>query len=103
MQSDGNIFCGDVVLDSLNEIFWDEDNILEEKKQMCSDYYHDDIIFLQHDTEMHTNTTIELTQCYEFLVVMYCSHINTHIHPSISKFKIFIIKLPKYWLFKIVV
>ena len=29
MQSDGNSFCGDVVLDGFNEIFRDEDNILD--------------------------------------------------------------------------
>ena len=29
MQSDGNSFYGDVVLDSFNEIFLDEDNILD--------------------------------------------------------------------------
>ena len=42
MQSGGNSLCGDVVLDSFNEIFRDEDNILD---QMCSDYNDDDIIF----------------------------------------------------------
>ena len=30
MQSDGNIFCGDVVLDSFNEASRDEDNILDQ-------------------------------------------------------------------------
>ena len=31
MQTDGNNFCGDVVLDSLNIAFWDENNILDKK------------------------------------------------------------------------
>ena len=29
MQSDGNIFCGDVVLYSFNKASWDEDNIFQ--------------------------------------------------------------------------
>ena len=29
MQSDGNNFCGDVVSDSFNKTFWDEDHILD--------------------------------------------------------------------------
>ena len=29
MQSNGNSFCGDVVLDSFNEAFWDGDNNLD--------------------------------------------------------------------------
>ena len=32
MQSDGNSFRGDVVLDSGNRAFKDEDNILDQKK-----------------------------------------------------------------------
>ena len=31
IQSDGNSFCGDVVLDSFNKGFRDEDNILDQK------------------------------------------------------------------------
>ena len=30
MQSDGNSFCGDVVLDSFNKTYRDEDNILDQ-------------------------------------------------------------------------
>ena len=30
MQSDGNSYCGDIVLDSLNKASWDEDNILDQ-------------------------------------------------------------------------
>ena len=41
MQSDGNSFCGDVVLDSFNMSFRDEDSILEQKyeKQISLDLY----------------------------------------------------------------
>ena len=30
MQSDGNSFCGDVVLNSFNKVYRDEDNILDQ-------------------------------------------------------------------------
>ena len=30
MQSDGNRFCGDVVLDNFNKASWDEDNISDQ-------------------------------------------------------------------------
>ena len=30
MQSDGNSFCGDIVLDSFNKAYRDEDNILDQ-------------------------------------------------------------------------
>ena len=30
MQSDGNSFCKDLILDSFNNAFWDEDNILDQ-------------------------------------------------------------------------
>ena len=30
MQSDSNSFCGDIVLDSVNKTFGDEDNISEQ-------------------------------------------------------------------------
>ena len=40
MQSDGNSFCEDVVLDSFNKASKDEDDILEQisKKQICLDF-----------------------------------------------------------------
>ena len=47
MQSDGNNFCGDVVLGSLNMSYIDEDSILEEKyeQQISWDLYYEDFIF----------------------------------------------------------
>ena len=47
MQSDGNSFCGDVVLDSFNKASRDEDNILDQiyKKQKCLDFYYVNFIF----------------------------------------------------------
>ena len=41
MQSDGNRFCGDVVLDSFNMAYKDTDSILDQKyeKQKCWDLY----------------------------------------------------------------
>ena len=44
MQSDGNSFFGDVVLDSFNMSFRDEDSILDieyEKQKFCALYYED--------------------------------------------------------------
>ena len=47
MQSDGNSFRGDVVLDSCNMSYRDEDNILDQKyeKQISWDLYYEDFIF----------------------------------------------------------
>ena len=39
MQSDGNSFGGDVVLDRVNMVFRDEDNILD---QIFSEFYYGD-------------------------------------------------------------
>ena len=36
MYSDGNSFCGDVVVDSFNKTSWDEDKILD---QICKSKY----------------------------------------------------------------
>ena len=49
MQSDGNSFCGDVVLDSFNTVYRDDDSILEQKyeKQISWDLYYKDFIFLK--------------------------------------------------------
>ena len=40
-------FLGYVVLDTFNNVFRDEDNILDQiyKKQMCSDFYCEDLKF----------------------------------------------------------
>ena len=47
MQSDGNSFYGDVVLDGFNMSFRDEDSILEQKykNQISWDLYYEDYIF----------------------------------------------------------
>ena len=43
-QSLSNSFLGDVVLDSFNMVYRDEDGILDQKyeNQICSDFYRDD-------------------------------------------------------------
>ena len=43
MQSDGNSFCGNVVLDGFTEAYRDEDNILDQiyKSKLCSEYFHE--------------------------------------------------------------
>ena len=43
MQSDGNSFWGDGVLDSVNMAYRDEDSILEE--QIFLDYYYEALKF----------------------------------------------------------
>ena len=47
MQSDGNSFGGDVVLDSFNMLYRDEDSMLEQKyeKQLSWDLYYKHFIF----------------------------------------------------------
>ena len=44
VQSDGNNFCGDVVLDSFNLAYKDQDNILDKiyEKQIFSVLYYKD-------------------------------------------------------------
>ena len=44
MRSDGNSFGGDVVLDSFNKAYMDEDNILDQmyRNQICLDIYYYD-------------------------------------------------------------
>ena len=46
-QSDGNRFCGDVVFDSFNMAYRDEDSILDQKyeKQVFWDLYYEDFKF----------------------------------------------------------
>ena len=47
MQSDGNSFCGDVVLDSFNKAYRDKDTILDQKyeKRIFFYLYYEDFIF----------------------------------------------------------
>ena len=44
-QSKSNILLGDVVLDGFNMVYRDEDRILDQTyhKQICSDFYPDDL------------------------------------------------------------
>ena len=80
MQSDGNSFCGDVVLDcSFNKESWDENNIL---------------------FKIYKDKYVQI--CIMMILVLYdllfrkCT--LTHLTPSLLEFKIFIIKFPKYLL-----
>ena len=44
MQSDGNSFCGDVVLNGDNMTYRIYDNILDQyEKQIFLDFYHEDL------------------------------------------------------------
>ena len=47
MQSDGNSFCGDVVLDSFNMVYNVEDSNYDQKheKQIFLDLYNEDVEF----------------------------------------------------------
>ena len=55
MQSDGNSFCGDVVLDGFNMSYRDEDSILEQKyeKQISWYLYYEDFIIQKWLKKMH--------------------------------------------------
>ena len=54
-QSFANSFWGYVVLDSFNNVYRDEDNILYQIyiKRMCSDFYHKDLKFWERLKKMH--------------------------------------------------
>ena len=54
-QSYANSFWGDVVLDSFNNVPRDEDNILDQiyLKQMCSDFYYEDLKFWEGLKKIH--------------------------------------------------
>ena len=59
MQSDGNSFCGDVVLGSFNISYRDEDSILEQKyeKQISWDFYHDFILLIEENAYLKKYST----------------------------------------------
>ena len=46
-QTLSNSLLGDVVLDSYNIVYWDEDSILDQiyEKQICSTFYSEDFEF----------------------------------------------------------
>ena len=73
-QSYGNIFCGDVVSDSINNTSMDKNNILY--------YYYVDFnsLLLYENAYKHNSRT--KTQFYEYLVVMCCISLNMHIFHS---------------------
>ena len=56
MQSDGNSFCRDVVLNSFGKASRDEESILDQlyKKQISPDLYYNDF---QYFMKMHINIT----------------------------------------------
>ena len=62
MQSEGNSLCWDVVLDSSNKAYRDDDNILEHifEKQIWSDCYYENLIFSLHYKKMHINIRVAL-------------------------------------------
>ena len=53
MQSDGNSFCGDVVLDSFNMQYRDEDSILDQihEKPIFSNFLYADLKFFRENKE----------------------------------------------------
>ena len=61
MQSDCNSFCGDVYSDSFIEAIRDEDNFLDQiLKQICSDYFHDELIsILLYENAYLINSSIK--------------------------------------------
>ena len=54
-QSNANSFWGYVVLDTSNNVSRDEDNILDQiyRKQMCSEFYYEDLKFWEWLKKMH--------------------------------------------------
>ena len=55
MQSDGNSFGGDIVLESVNMVSGGEDNILDQiyENQIFSDFYYKDFLFKTWLKKMH--------------------------------------------------
>ena len=56
------VFCGDVVLDTFNNLSRDEDNMLYQIyiKPMCSDFYYEDLKFWEWLKKMHTERNAAL-------------------------------------------
>ena len=78
MQSDRNSLY--VVLDSFNEIFRNEDNIVDQiYKRKCGQIIIMMILMI-YNIILNNSTK---TQFYELLVVMYCIYSNKHIHQSL--------------------
>ena len=55
MQSDGNSYCGDVVLDSFNMQYRDKESFSDQnyEKQIFWDLYYEDIKFEEWLNNMH--------------------------------------------------
>ena len=55
MHSDGNSFCGDVVLGSFNMVYNDEDSIKDQKyeKRILWDNYYEDFKFQEELKNIH--------------------------------------------------
>ena len=75
-QSDGNSFCRDVVLNSFNKAYRDENNIIDQKykTQICLDFYFNNFNSLFENAHSHNSST--KAQFYVFLVVMCCISID---------------------------
>ena len=57
----GTIFCGDVVLDSVNLAYRDEDNISDQlyDKQIFSGFCHEDFKFLEENAYINKYSTLQ--------------------------------------------
>ena len=99
MQSVGNSFCGDVVLDSFNNACRVEDSILDQmyEKQICSDFTYKGLSFVQHLTKIHTYIRKALKP--KCLVLECCITLDMHFLRLLLIYKVFIIKIQKYLLF----
>ena len=65
----GTVFCFDVVLRGINNIFRDEVSFLEYEKQICFDFYYDNFFFYNNISNPCKHKISTQTQFYELLVV----------------------------------
>ena len=91
MQSDGNSFDGDIVLDSFNKACTGEDSIL--------DQMYEKEIYLDFDNEYKIFRIYHENACLCIWVpVEYCINLDIHYLKSILNFNVFIIQIRKYLL-----
>ena len=97
MQSDGNSFCGHVVLNSFNKACRVEDNILDQiyKRQICLDFYYADVTFLNISGKCILTFKISTKSQFSFRGLY---TLDIHFLQSILEFRIFKIKIRKYLL-----
>ena len=102
MQSDGNSFGWDVVSDSFNKAFRDEDNNLDQIFK--SKYVLIMILILDNiirkcilTQQLHKNPILWVPCCYVLYFFKYA------FSSSLLKFKIFILTDPRYMLFILLV